>query len=409
MADAAAPSSARPPSTSAAQARAAPRPSGQRAWAAARRAVRRRGGRPRPGRFRPAPAARVDHRRDAGIGRAHQRQAHLDGADAGLRQMLVRAGDAAEPGVVGHLQDPVGPRGGAQMARGTPPRSRSAAATVPARPVQQHRPRPGAVAGKLTRGDAGITRAQQRLGQRHVFAERHQMVLVVNLHRPPFAVEQGQRVEISACPRPAARPWPPARPRRPRRSSSSAGAALSSSQGIAVSDQITRSGGGAPSAGGGGLRKLALEKDMHPVGIPFQVLRALGCTSRGCTSRSGTGRGREPPLPPEPAAGDQRQRRRDAAPRRQTPAPASTGSAASATWPASARPRRSPPPVAPPACRSRCAPAWPRESRSAHGRAPVPPRPAPAPAPPRASRVETRPANARAPPPAPRTAPARRP
>ena len=64
------------------------------------------------------PPAHIDHRADTGIGGAHHRQAELDGAKAGLDKVLVGAGEGAEPGVVGKLQDPVGPaRGGPQVAR----------------------------------------------------------------------------------------------------------------------------------------------------------------------------------------------------------------------------------------------------------------------------------------------------
>ena len=68
----------------------------------------------------------IDHRRDAGIGGAHERQAFLDGAQAGLGEMLVGAGrlrrtrhrwsrSGSDPGA-GRRQD---------LARERSPRSRS--------------------------------------------------------------------------------------------------------------------------------------------------------------------------------------------------------------------------------------------------------------------------------------------
>jgi hypothetical protein len=59
--------------------------------------------------------ARVDDRRDAGVGRADERQPLLHGADAGLREVLVGTADLSEPRVVGDLEEEVGARGRARI------------------------------------------------------------------------------------------------------------------------------------------------------------------------------------------------------------------------------------------------------------------------------------------------------
>src|SRR5207248_2985021 len=51
------------------------------------------------------PAIRVGDGRDSGIGRAHERQPLLDGAQSRLGEMLARSGRVAEPGVVGDVQN----------------------------------------------------------------------------------------------------------------------------------------------------------------------------------------------------------------------------------------------------------------------------------------------------------------
>ena len=58
------------------------------------------------------PAHGIGHDGDAVVGGAHQRQAILDRSHPGHRQMLVGAGAAAEPGVVGDVEDPVRMRSG---------------------------------------------------------------------------------------------------------------------------------------------------------------------------------------------------------------------------------------------------------------------------------------------------------
>ena len=67
-----------------------------------------------------------DHR-DAGVGGADQRQALLDRAHPRHGEMLVGAGAAAEPGIVGDVHQPGGPVAGCGgRSRERPPRSRSA-------------------------------------------------------------------------------------------------------------------------------------------------------------------------------------------------------------------------------------------------------------------------------------------
>src|SRR3990170_1932037 len=55
-------------------------------------------------------SVRIDHRRDAGIGSAGDRQALFDGADLSLMKMLVGAGARSEPGIVGDVEQPARPR-----------------------------------------------------------------------------------------------------------------------------------------------------------------------------------------------------------------------------------------------------------------------------------------------------------
>ena len=55
------------------------------------------------------PSDRIHDGGDAGIGRAHQRQSLFDGAHPCLLKMLVRATRAAEPGIVGDVEQIAGP------------------------------------------------------------------------------------------------------------------------------------------------------------------------------------------------------------------------------------------------------------------------------------------------------------
>ena len=43
-----------------------------------------------------------------GIRGTHERQSLLDGTDARLMEMLVRAGSIAEPGIIGNIEQPAG-------------------------------------------------------------------------------------------------------------------------------------------------------------------------------------------------------------------------------------------------------------------------------------------------------------
>ena len=52
---------------------------------------------------------RIDHRRDAGIGGADDRQALLDGADSRLMKVLIGTRAGSEPGVVGDVEQPARP------------------------------------------------------------------------------------------------------------------------------------------------------------------------------------------------------------------------------------------------------------------------------------------------------------
>ena len=61
---------------------------------------------------------RIDDRRDAGIGGAHDRQTLLDGAEFRLVKMLIGPGAGAEPGIIGQVQKPPGPVFGSVTASG---------------------------------------------------------------------------------------------------------------------------------------------------------------------------------------------------------------------------------------------------------------------------------------------------
>ena len=63
-------------------------------------------------------AMRVDNRRDAIIGGADERQALLDGAHAGLMEVLARAGRVAEPAIVGDIDQQPGRSAPCTMAAG---------------------------------------------------------------------------------------------------------------------------------------------------------------------------------------------------------------------------------------------------------------------------------------------------
>ena len=54
-------------------------------------------------------AERIDHRGNAGIGRAHQRQAFAIAQHARLLEMLVGPGADAEPAVIGQIDQPARP------------------------------------------------------------------------------------------------------------------------------------------------------------------------------------------------------------------------------------------------------------------------------------------------------------
>ena len=55
------------------------------------------------------PAVRVDHRGDAGVGRADHRQTLLNRPEARVLQMLARSGAVAEPRIIGDIQEPSWP------------------------------------------------------------------------------------------------------------------------------------------------------------------------------------------------------------------------------------------------------------------------------------------------------------
>ena len=93
----------------ASQGRPARHRSGRRWSARAGAAAANRARLPRQGQRANDAAERIDHRRDAGIGGAHQRQAFLDRAHARLLQMLIGPGAAAEPAVIGDVEQPAGP------------------------------------------------------------------------------------------------------------------------------------------------------------------------------------------------------------------------------------------------------------------------------------------------------------
>src|SRR4029079_18813442 len=51
-------------------------------------------------------SVRIDNRRNACVGGAHHRQTLLDCAKLSLMEVLIGTGAAAEPGVVGHVEEP---------------------------------------------------------------------------------------------------------------------------------------------------------------------------------------------------------------------------------------------------------------------------------------------------------------
>ena len=57
------------------------------------------------------PAIGVDHGADPGIGDADHRQAFLDGAELGRRQMLIGPGRQSKPAIIGQIEQPFGPLG----------------------------------------------------------------------------------------------------------------------------------------------------------------------------------------------------------------------------------------------------------------------------------------------------------
>ncbi len=158
--------------------------------------------------------ARVEGGGDAGVGGADQRQALLHRAEAGGRQMLPRAGGVAEPGIVGDVDQPVGPvRLVHQLRRDRSPRSRSVRRTAarPARARSWDRCRTQGAPGTI------CTENGTQLGGE--FAERHQVPLVVDARD---RVRTGQREHAvvrlacrhrGGCCRPA-RPWPAEPPAR---------------------------------------------------------------------------------------------------------------------------------------------------------------------------------------------------
>ena len=125
-------------------------------------------------------AERVNHGGNAGIGGAHQRQAFLDHPQPRLPEMLVGAGTDAEPAVVGEIEHPAGP---------VVARHRLAREDHLITDQRQHARRPrhvvaaAAIAREITAGYLGQllqADALEQSLQRQIFAERHQMHLVVH-------------------------------------------------------------------------------------------------------------------------------------------------------------------------------------------------------------------------------------
>ena len=158
--------------------------------------ARRRARRAAPaGRLRGDAAERIGDEGHAGIGGAQHRQAGLDGAQQRVVGVLGRADRAVEPLVVGDVEQELGlGRIGAEIARkdrlvadqrdeGRHARRASSAACRRRAPSHWCRARTGL-----------MPKSFQKLGERQVFAERHEVRLVVAGDDLAVGVDGEQRI-----------------------------------------------------------------------------------------------------------------------------------------------------------------------------------------------------------------------
>jgi hypothetical protein len=133
-----------------------------------------------------------------GIGHAHHRQALFGAAQAGLRQVLIGSRDMAEPRVVGDQQQEIGTRVIATHILRKDPfvadeRQRGAQASH----VDNHRSRPGGIPEPLIRGEPIDPEPTEEITKRHVFAERHKVMLVVKRGHLARLPQPDERVVIA--------------------------------------------------------------------------------------------------------------------------------------------------------------------------------------------------------------------
>ena len=249
--------------------------------------------------------------------------------------------------------------------------------------------------------------ARTRAAKRHVFAERHQVVLVVGCREG--AARDRSRPASCGTPRHRRR-TAPSDHRRPRRGLGDRGQRAAAPGPEARASRFRARSPGRAHGGRrrGGERRAALDEERRAVGIPFQVLRRIGLDQAHApggpvSGASGARQARADPeaettaaAPPQRATGSARPRDRSRAGQR-----------------ARQRQRQHRQPVrpdqagqpAPPACRPRHRPGIAQGNPVSTWRAPVPPPPAPRPAPPpRRPRRRRRQRASRRPQP-PRTAP----
>src|ERR1700722_6154332 len=121
----------------------------------------------------------MDHRADSGVRRANQRQAFFDRAYARLLEMLIGAARNAEPAVIGDIDDPARPRlFGHHLAR----KDDLVADQGQRRRRAGHSDWPATIAGEKTAalfGELLEAETFEEVLERKIFAERHQMSLVV--------------------------------------------------------------------------------------------------------------------------------------------------------------------------------------------------------------------------------------
>ena len=152
-------------------------------------------------------AVGIDDGGNARVRRPHQRQALLDGAQAGGLEMLIGPGRVPEPAVVRDVEKPRRPcrRGHAGAARHHLAGEDRLVADQRAERRQARQgegARPGA--GGMVPLPIGHRREIEKRAQRDVFAERHEVVLVVGgRHDFPPPSGRGDCSSRPSCARPA--------------------------------------------------------------------------------------------------------------------------------------------------------------------------------------------------------------